>query len=297
MRQLPVLIVGAALALNAQQIENRVEIRVPPPGAGAAMHTMEFMRSEFGPVGPVVKNAPYTAEAVTENVQILADGNRIVHKNTSQVARDSEGRTRRDLTMVAAGPLSGTAPKVSIIYDPVANVSYTLDHNAKTARKMPGHGMVYHSGPPGGIQAGKMVRVEVAGSPGVTVRDDVIAAAPAIRIRQGSGKTESLGKQNIEGVVAEGTRTVDVIPAGEIGNERPIEVVSERWYAPELQTVVSTRHKDPRMGESTYKLVGVRRAEPLKSLFEVPADYTVKEAEVPAMPLLRHAQPRVQEKE
>jgi hypothetical protein len=122
--------------------------------------------------------------------------------------------------------------------------------------------------------------------------------APGIRVpRNGNTKTESLGKQNIEGVVAEGTRTVTVIPAGEIGNERAIEIVSERWYSPELQTVVLTKHSDPRMGQSTYKLAGIRRAEPLKSLFEVPPDYTVKEADVRPMPPMRHAVPRSPDKQ
>jgi hypothetical protein len=93
-------------------------------------------------------------------------------------------------------------------------------------------------------------------------------------------KSESLGKRTIEGVVAEGTRSVMVIPAGEIGNERPIEIVSERWYSPELQALVLTRHNDPRMGETVYKLTNVRLGEPAKVLFEVPTDYTVTEAEV-----------------
>ncbi len=88
---------------------------------------------------------------------------------------------------------------------------------------------------------------------------------------------EQLGKQNIEGVEAEGTRTTVTIPAGEIGNERAIEIVSERWYSPELQLVVMTRHSDPRSGETTYKLTNINRAEPAKSLFEVPSDYTIKE--------------------
>jgi hypothetical protein len=88
---------------------------------------------------------------------------------------------------------------------------------------------------------------------------------------------EELGKQNIEGVEAEGTRTTVTIPAGEIGNERAIEIVSERWYSPELQLVVMTRHSDPRSGETTYKLTNINRSEPAKSLFEVPADYTIKE--------------------
>ena len=88
--------------------------------------------------------------------------------------------------------------------------------------------------------------------------------------------TEQLGKQLIEGVEAEGTRTKITIPAGEIGNERAIEIVSERWYSPELQLVVMTRHSDPRSGETTYKLTNINRTEPAKSLFEVPSDYTIK---------------------
>ena len=91
------------------------------------------------------------------------------------------------------------------------------------------------------------------------------------------GKSEPLGKQTIEGVEAEGTRTVTTIPAGKIGNERPIEIVFERWYSPELQTVIMTRHNDPRFGETIYRLTNISRDEPSRSLFEVPAGYTVKE--------------------
>jgi hypothetical protein len=88
-------------------------------------------------------------------------------------------------------------------------------------------------------------------------------------------KTEPLGKQVIEGVEAEGTRTITTIPAGEIGNERPIEVVSERWYSPELQTNILTRRTDPRTGETVYRLTNIHRGEPSASMFEVPAGYTL----------------------
>ena len=47
--------------------------------------------------GKVVKGAPYSAQAVTETTQVLPDGNRINRKNVSTIARDSEGRTRREL--------------------------------------------------------------------------------------------------------------------------------------------------------------------------------------------------------
>ncbi len=94
--------------------------------------------------------------------------------------------------------------------------------------------------------------------------------------REDNARNESLGKQAIEGVEAEGTRKTIEIPAGEIGNERPIEILFERWYSPELQVVVMTKHSDPRFGETTYRLTNINRSEPARELFEVPADYTVQ---------------------
>jgi hypothetical protein len=89
---------------------------------------------------------------------------------------------------------------------------------------------------------------------------------------------EDLGTQIIEGVSANGTRHTFTIPAGQIGNERPIEIVDERWYSKDLQTFVMTRHTDPRSGETVYRLTNINRSEPDHSLFEVPADYVLKES-------------------
>lgn len=59
---------------------------------------------------------------------------------------------------------------------------------------------------------------------------------------------EALGQQTIEGVPAEGKRTTSVIPAGAIGNEQDIKIVSETWYSSDLQTTISSTRMDPRMG-------------------------------------------------
>jgi hypothetical protein len=93
------------------------------------------------------------------------------------------------------------------------------------------------------------------------------------KIERAAGPAESLGKQTIEGVVSEGTRTTSTLPAGAIGNDRPIQTVSERWYSPELQTVMMSRHSDPRTGEETFRLINVTRGEPSPDLFQVPASY------------------------
>jgi hypothetical protein len=91
------------------------------------------------------------------------------------------------------------------------------------------------------------------------------------------GKSEDLGKSTIEGLTAEGTRNTSTIETGAIGNDRPIQIVTERWYSPDLKTVLSTKTTDPRMGEISFQLTNVRRGDPGAYLFQVPAGYTVSE--------------------
>lgn len=231
--------------------------------------TFEFVAGEMSFEAKVVKGAPYSAEAATEMNQVLADGNRITRRNTSALYRDSEGRTRREMTLGAIGPWAAPgAPRQTVfINDPVAGANYVLNPGDHTARKM----ML------GARREGAPAR---AGRPG-----GAIAARTPPPANRPQPRTESLGKRMIEGVEAEGTRTTLTLPAGEIGNERPIEIVTERWYSPDLQTIVLTHRRDPRMGETTYKLTNIRRTEPLRSLFEVPAEYTVKEG--PAFEMMR----------
>jgi len=269
-----------------------------------------FIASEgFG--GKVVKNAPYSAESVTETVQTLADGNRIVNKITSQVYRDSEGRTRREQTLKGLGPIGNGEEPLQMIFinDPVAGVTYSLDTNTKIAHKSTPFKFEFTTGKPGAngeaqqfefkTGSGTKGNIVITGQPGApgqgatrvapppdasefTLRTAEGAASYVFRTRTGADNEvkEQLGKQNIEGVEAEGTRTTVTIPAGEIGNERPIEIVTERWYSPELQLVVMTKHSDPRNGETTYKLTNINRSEPAKSLFEVPPGFTVKEMQM-----------------
>jgi hypothetical protein len=89
--------------------------------------------------------------------------------------------------------------------------------------------------------------------------------------------TESLGEKEYEGIRAKGTKTTATLPAGAVGNRRPIEVVSERWYSPELRVVVFARRADPRYGETIYRLRNIMRVEPESSLFQVPGDYKVED--------------------
>jgi hypothetical protein len=93
----------------------------------------------------------------------------------------------------------------------------------------------------------------------------------------GKGVAASLGTRDFDGVRAEGKSTTWTIPAGRIGNAKPINVVSESWYSPELQVTVYSRYSDPRTGESIYRLGSIKRGAPAGDLFLVPADYKVRD--------------------
>ncbi len=240
--------------------------------------------------GKPVKGQPYSAEAVTETTQMLADGNRIVNRSSSMIYRDSEGRERREESIgkISAWIAQGEPAKVVFISDPVAKVSYTLHTADRTAEKMPAAGNM-----PVMVRGGVITKAIVGDPNSVTVGTaaEVDAAAAAANVAVGgrggrggrggaesAAKVEKLGSQMIENVMAEGTRTTQTIPAGQIGNERDINIVSERWYSQELQEVVMTKRSDPRSGETVYKLSNLIRSEPLPSMFEVPADYTVNDS-------------------
>ena len=271
-------------------------MRVPfemmvPPGGG---DTFMFVSSEMS-LDKMVKGAPYSAQVITEHTQTLQDGNRIVNKTTASVYRDSEGRTRREQTINAVGAYtaSGTPRQTLFINDPVAGVNYILESDSKMARKIDLARLPARSGVAMGGGPGQRIEIVTgdkgsAGAGGnVTITHSGTRVEPGVRkkIQTDSNdvKSESLGKQTIEGVVADGKRHTRTIPAGKIGNEQPINIVSESWYSEELQTVVMSKHSDPRFGESSYRLTNINRSEPAASLFQVPSDYTVKEAMPPGM--------------
>lgn len=229
-------------------------------------------------MGAAVKNAPYSGIEVTENTQVLGDGTRIHNEYQTMVYRDSEGRVRRE-----------TAESITI-WDPVANASYFLDPKAQVAKKLPlgmavatsrggfGVTMMAGSGPntvsftsSGPLESGGQVAFH--GAPALMVGP----VAKSLSVNGPNANFESLGQQVIEGVKSDGNRVTSTIEAGEIGNDRPIQSVTETWYSSELQTAIKTVRTDPRMGDMTFRLTNISRAEPAAYLFQIPAGYQVSE--------------------
>jgi hypothetical protein len=285
-----VVLVAGVLGLHAQ------ETSLPPPPPAGIGGRIFFTDIEEGFEGKVVVGAPFSAQAITETTQSLADGNQIHHQTTASLYRDSQGRTRRDETLGALGPWSEieTHPQQVVgINDPVSGVHYILQPAEHVAFKMtPGKGNLRHmtvntgasSVPPPGegpdvvFMSGSEVPPPPPGGPGGG-KSFFFTQYQGLRAegKDQAGTTESLGTQNIEGVQVTGTRTTFTIPAGQIGNEQPIKVVTERWYSPALQLVVTSKRSDPRIGVTTYRLTNINLDEPSPDLFQVPADYTVKD--------------------
>jgi hypothetical protein len=232
----------------------------------------------FGQVSDTpVQGAPYTATITNESVQTLADGNRIVQTSTGSIARDSLGRTRQDAPLPMIGNMApANAPHIVFLRDPSAQASYILNLTDKTATKMP----VMAPPPLAGMAAGPVtIRTRGVGVAGG-------AAFQTFSVRSDSAEkpqTEDLGSQTMEGVLVNGTRTTRTIPAGQIGNEQPISIVTEVWFSPDLKTIVYSKRSDPRIGDQTFKLTNIVRTEPDPALFAVPADFKVMDAPQPVL--------------
>jgi hypothetical protein len=274
-----------------------------PPGPGGFLFQA---RMHMKPV----KNAPYSAEVVTERQQNLADGNQIDDKHSSMSYRDGAGRTRQELRD-DKGEL-----QLVTIEDPVANLTWILhpqDMSATRIERGPGPGpqarerieqlRKEHKLPamehgaqeevmvkraeredragPGRMREGVRIRIErnlAEGKQLETQLGPVLAGAFGDMKWAANATTKQLGSREFDGVKAEGKLRSYEIPAGAVGNRNPIVVSDETWYAPDLQVTVYAKHSDPRAGEAIVRLAGLRRGEPSPALFTVPSDYKVKEA-------------------
>ena len=244
----------------------------PPAGGPPPPDATEQESGPEGPLGPrmeilgfgemrpgkVVTGAPYSAVAVTETRQTLADGNTISRKVQANVFRDGQGRTRRETTLTGVGPLAATGASRTFvrIYDPVAGTAFVLHQDTKVAEKL--------RVPPGGRKHPANLQ-------------NKFNARLQEEIANGSLKKEDLGVQTINGISAQGTRFTRTIPAGQAGNAKPIVITNERWYSPDLQIVIKTVRNDPRFGETAYTVTNIQKQEPAAALFAVPSDYTVKQ--------------------
>jgi hypothetical protein len=265
------LILGGILISSAGVARAQQEAPPPPPRGDVMMHGGpggDMMAPPMGDKiellgfagmhgGKIVTGAPFSAVAVSVSTQTLSDGNQISSKTQTNLFRDSQGRFRKEVNISGVGTLAqaGQPRLFVVIHDPVAKLGYSLEPEQKIARQM-SFGAARHEKNGAGYA-------------------DKFEARMQRELADGSLKKEDLGTQTIAGVSAQGTRYTRTIPVGQMGNEKPIVIVSEHWYSNDLQMTVMSKRSDPRFGETSYTLTNIQRGEQPASLFAVPSDYTV----------------------
>jgi hypothetical protein len=224
-----------------------ITMQGPGGGMGGA-----FFYEEVGLGHKVVTGAPMTATVTVTHDTTLSDGNTIHTENQRTEYRDSQGRVRREVPFKLVTPATGASEgTMVIIMDPVAGKRYVLNPQKKTAHEMPLHPPKPHGG-------------------------DVMGAVQLPDRGDQNINTEQLGTKSILGLQATGTRVTRTIPAGEIGNAKPITVTTERWVSNDLQIPLAMTHTDPMMGTMTTTVTSVTRGDPDASLFQIPSDYKVE---------------------
>jgi len=231
----------AALALGSG---NSLAQRGGPPGAENRIGFLGFAGGN-----KVVTGAPYCGLVTNKFVDSLADGNQIHRDTTTNVCRDSQGRTYRELNLPAVVSGSENSPRSIVISDPVGGVDYMLDPTHKTYRKV--------TRPTGKPPAGNAARFQ-GNSPNAGVSTD-------------------LGYQTVGGLSCKGTRITRTIAAhSRLGNEQSFQVTMERWHSADLDIDVQTQTTDPSRGNTSMMVTNINRSEPDAALFQVPAGYTLK---------------------
>ena len=272
-------VVLLALGAGICFAQSTIQTQTNGPLAGAPVAANAGSGQPFA--AKIVTGRPFSAEAIVETDQTLADGSHVINRQTVTAARDGQGRTYRE--EILATPATGSsALKAIFISDPVAKANYLLglDHVAHktpmlTAPDQAGATSVSTSGAPAGLSLQTFTTARGGGSG--PVRASTQAAQPAQQPAPGAVSMEQLGTQVIAGFDADGSRTTLTIPAGQVGNQNPLAIITERWYSQELEATVLAKRSDPRVGTSSYQFTRVQQIEPPASLFQIPVGYTIAE--------------------
>jgi hypothetical protein len=212
---------------------------------------------------PQANNLPYTLTRTTTIVHRLANGTIITRTFTAKMAWDSEGRTYDEIqeTLHIRADGQPVDSDTYFVSDPVARTNVKWDKRTKIA-------IVTHWTNSGTLQH----RTQ-----SMQVPDVDKARQPQGVISTQQVTTEDLGVRTIAGIEAQGTRTTGVIPAGDVGNDQPLSIVTENWTSTQYHLPLLTITDDPRMGKRTDEVTGFQPGEPDPALFQIPKGYTVRE--------------------
>lgn len=194
---------------------------------------------------PALANAPFAARVVVTWSEPLVGGGTVSRKYYTSVARDSQGRVRREIREFVPADSNAEPPLRSFtILDPVS-ASRTMC----TKATMTCATSAFHP---------RLLVAEDAGSTGSS--------------GNGSVTHESLGQQTMDDLPVVGTRET----VNNAGNNRIAVTRTDVWYSPDLHMDLSVVRNNQQLGEVTLQVTNLVRGEPDASWFSVPSGYDVK---------------------
>jgi hypothetical protein len=200
-----------------------------------------------------IAGQPFSADLEIEHNQTLSDGSHIHTVQHEKLYRDGEGRIRSEMYNHQDSDQQNPEELTTVtITDSPGNVRYTLQPRNLTAQ-----------------------RGTIFGLPLQTQAAPRQAPAQQTQPRR-KFASEALGAQTIEGIAAEGNRYSTTYPVNFMGNDAPLVNTGETWYSTEMGLQIVQKTNDPRTGETVRRFTHIQRGEQDPSLFQVPADYTIR---------------------
>ncbi len=193
---------------------------------------------------PPIGDAPFTAKVVVTWNEPQVGGGTVSRKYYTLVARDSQGRVRREMRGFVPADSAAEPPLRSFtILDPVAGTRTTCTKAFMTCAV--------------GAFDANLVLTEAAAD-------------------RGNVNGEKLGQQTIEGLPVTGTRATVSNVSGPRGASRLAVSHTDAWYSPDLHIDLSVTRVDPQSGVVTLNVTELVRGEPDSTWFAIPSGYMLK---------------------
>ncbi|HEY4839136.1 MAG TPA: hypothetical protein VIH72_11045 [Candidatus Acidoferrales bacterium] len=229
-------------------IPQAAPVPVPAPNGQMLVQPRAYIIEDL-----YAKGAPFTAEYIVESKGILRDGTEIHLKRTMMRYRDGEGRTRTETDDM----IRIVDPELLLFYNlnkkTLSGTKGTFENPTEEETRAQAQAL---------FEAQQLAAEAAKGGPYVTLGSPVT--------------TESLGTQEMEGLMVQGTRTTTMTRYGQTNGAPRIKVVQERWYSPDLKIDVMVTNDDPRQPTvSVMRYTNIQRTEPDPALFKAPTGYTV----------------------
>ncbi len=234
---------GSAGTEIAQAPPQQPVIRVPDGGTSGRMESI-FIPPKAG--------APFSFTLATEWTRPMSNGGNFTLTNERHIVRDSKGRIYQERwILVPKGSKIKSWMDIFQITDPEQHTWLNCETASKTCALLR-----YH----------------------LTTQDKFeppIGATGALADGTGFRQHEDLGLSNTQGVETHGYRETTTFNPGVMGNDKPMVVTREFWYAPLLGVNLLSTVDEPMTGKQVFTAKELSTAEPDPSLFDVPADYKV----------------------